>query len=166
MSPPCERYSERLAQGLWFCLRSIPLRFHFTCRSSLHALPAMPKPSLPMRASVASRWLRGDCKRTSMQIASRIEVLPWALSPVRIAPASGASRSSDSKHLKSINRSERITRDFLMPNFARGKRAIGMDEQIVFLREIFRLDHFPCGWQIRAWICFPKPNLLRTLPCR
>ena len=142
MRPPCARYSERLAQGVLSCLSEIPLRFHFTWRSSFHALPAMPKPSLPKRASVASRWLRGDCSRTSMQIASRIEVFPWALSPVRMAPASGASRSSDSKHLKSINRSDRITGVFLTPKFTCGKRAIDTGGQIVFFAGNFPARSF------------------------
>jgi hypothetical protein len=88
------------------------------------------------------------------------------LSPVRMAPASGASRSSDSKHLKSINRSDRITGVFLTPELACGKRAICAGGQIVFLREIFRLDHFPSSWQIRAWICFRVPSLSRMPPCR
>lgn len=55
---------------------------------------------------------------------------------------------------------------FITPEFACGKRAIEVGGQIVFLREIFLLDHFPCGWQIWAWICFRVPSPSRMLPCR
>ncbi len=71
----------------------------------------MPKPVLPIRASRPIRWVRGECRRISMQSASSTEVLPCALSPVRIAPAGGTSRSSDPKQRKSISRNERSTAD-------------------------------------------------------
>jgi exodeoxyribonuclease VII large subunit len=59
-----------------------------------------------------------------------------------MAPASGASRSSDSKHLKSINRSDRITGVFITPEFACGKRAIDAGGQIVFFAVNFPARSF------------------------
>ena len=55
------------------------------------------------------RWVRGECRRIKTHNASKIEVLPWALSPTSNAPAAGTSRSNDPKHRKSINRKERST---------------------------------------------------------
>jgi len=55
----------------------------------------MPNPLLPIRASVAIRWLRGECSRTNTHSASKIEVFPCALSPIKIAPSAGTTRSSD-----------------------------------------------------------------------
>ena len=66
----------------------------------------MPKPGEPKRTSSLEEEVRGDWRRSRTQTASRREVLPWALSPVKRVMGPSKGQESAWKQRKSRRRRE------------------------------------------------------------
>lgn len=69
-------------------------------------VPERPKPGEPKRARSLAVEVRGDWRRSRTQTASRREVLPWALSPVKRVRGPSRGQERAWKQRKSRRRRE------------------------------------------------------------